>query len=37
MKKGQSRVMCLYLVWIWYDIMTCSGVCWIMLHSVFST
>lgn len=26
-----------YLVWIWYVIMTCSGVCWIMLHSVFST
>ena len=26
-----------YLVCIWYVIMTRSGVCWIMLHSEFST
>ncbi len=30
-------VLCVYLVCIWYVIMTCSGVCWIMLHSEFST
>lgn len=26
-----------YLVWIWYVIMTWSGVCWIMFHREFST
>lgn len=26
----------MYLVWIWYVIMTRSGVCWIMLHREFS-
>lgn len=31
------EVLSVYLVWIWYVIMTCSGVCWTMLHSEFST
>lgn len=34
---NSQRGGCIYLVWIWYVIMTCSDVCWIMLHSEFST
>ena len=35
-RKHQEKCGCVYLVWIWYVIMTRSGVFWIMLHREFS-
>lgn len=35
--QRQEECCCVYLACIWYVIMTCLGVCWIMLHSEFST